>query len=118
MPMKKLKPAEANDGSYAGRVLAAFDTLRACRVCGCTQDHACQGGCWWTEDDLCSACDPRVSPSVGDRVTVAGETREVEVRKADRVIYSWPGKLAMRTLRIAAWQEWAMQAESYTAATS
>lgn len=29
---------------------------RACRVCGCTEDKACVGGCWWVEYDLCSAC--------------------------------------------------------------
>ena len=29
---------------------------RRCRVCGCTQNNACPGGCWWVEDDLCSAC--------------------------------------------------------------
>lgn len=35
-----------------------------CRVCGCTDDHACEGGCWWADLDewfarggpLCSAC--------------------------------------------------------------
>lgn len=27
-----------------------------CRVCGCTQDHACPGGCHWVEPNLCSAC--------------------------------------------------------------
>lgn len=29
---------------------------RACRVCGCTDDRACPGGCYWVEDDLCSRC--------------------------------------------------------------
>ena len=32
---------------------------RICRVCGCTQEHACEtdeGPCYWVEDDLCSAC--------------------------------------------------------------
>lgn len=29
---------------------------RACRVCGCTQNRACLGGCWWIDIDLCSAC--------------------------------------------------------------
>lgn len=29
---------------------------RACRVCGCTETNACEGGCWWVEHDLCSAC--------------------------------------------------------------
>lgn len=27
-----------------------------CRVCGCTEDAACDGGCSWVEPDLCSAC--------------------------------------------------------------
>lgn len=27
-----------------------------CRVCGCTQENACDGGCWWVEPDLCSRC--------------------------------------------------------------
>lgn len=27
-----------------------------CRVCGCTQNNACPGGCSWIEPDLCSAC--------------------------------------------------------------
>ena len=28
----------------------------ACRVCGCTDDHACEGGCHWIAAGLCSAC--------------------------------------------------------------
>ena len=31
---------------------------RACRVCGCTWNKACPGGCYWVEPDLCSACVP------------------------------------------------------------
>lgn len=27
-----------------------------CRVCGCSEGAACEGGCSWVEDDLCSAC--------------------------------------------------------------
>lgn len=27
-----------------------------CRVCGCTEDRACPGGCFWIEPDLCSRC--------------------------------------------------------------
>jgi hypothetical protein len=29
-----------------------------CRVCGCTNEQACPGGCSWVEPDLCSACAP------------------------------------------------------------
>ncbi len=28
----------------------------ACRVCGCTDEDGCPGGCWWVEPDLCSRC--------------------------------------------------------------
>lgn len=27
-----------------------------CRICGCTDDAACPGGCYWVESDLCSCC--------------------------------------------------------------
>jgi len=33
--------------------------IRRCRICGCTDDHACvteEGPCYWVEQDLCSAC--------------------------------------------------------------
>lgn len=37
----------------------------SCRVCGCTDERACEGGCWWVEDDLCSSC---VRPAVLEEV--------------------------------------------------
>lgn len=46
----------------------------ACRVCGCTDSAACPGGCWWVEEDLCSACEgvARGEPSWPVRLTLAG----------------------------------------------
>lgn len=36
--------------------------MQFCRICGCTHYFACDGGCSWIEDDLCSACaDPEES---------------------------------------------------------
>ena len=37
------------------------DDVARCRVCGCTEEEACEGGCTWVEDplddgDLCSRC--------------------------------------------------------------
>lgn len=32
----------------------------ACRVCGCTDERACEGGCSWVEPDLCSQCQLRI----------------------------------------------------------
>jgi len=50
---------------------ALFDKdPRFCKVCGCSSDHACPGGCHWVTDDLCSncvfsilTCDATVSPN-------------------------------------------------------
>src|SRR5258707_526671 len=37
-------------------LLFAIADEQACRVCGCTQNDACEGGCSWVETDLCSSC--------------------------------------------------------------
>lgn len=37
-------------------ILEQVDAKPVCRVCGCTEDNACLGGCYWVEPDLCSAC--------------------------------------------------------------
>lgn len=45
----------------AEAIVQFFTTLAdcaepTCRECGCTDDHACDGGCCWVEEDLCSSC--------------------------------------------------------------
>ena len=30
---------------------------RTCRICGCWELEACEGGCSWVGPDLCSACE-------------------------------------------------------------
>lgn len=37
-------------------VLSTVDTEPVCKVRGCTERNACPGGCWWVEENLCSAC--------------------------------------------------------------
>jgi hypothetical protein len=57
----------------------------ACRVCGCTEDAACESGCEWVEDplqgDLCSRCaeaagfldeDLRVAGCIHERSSAPG----------------------------------------------
>lgn len=41
----------------------------ACRVCGCTDERACDPPCWWVEDDLCSRCARPLYQSVVDSFT-------------------------------------------------
>jgi hypothetical protein len=38
------------------KLLEIVDAEPVCRVCGCTQNNACPGGCSWVEPDLCSSC--------------------------------------------------------------
>lgn len=33
-----------------------FTERGTCRVCGCTDERACPGGCVWAEPNLCSRC--------------------------------------------------------------
>lgn len=34
------------------------DGVRMCKKCGCTDFCACDNGCYWVEEDLCSECVP------------------------------------------------------------
>lgn len=40
----------------AGYEMCEHCEKQKCRVCGCTNKHACKGGCTWIEQDLCSKC--------------------------------------------------------------
>lgn len=42
--------------AYAEALLRIQGADRKCRVCGCDHFHPCPGGCYWVEEDLCSAC--------------------------------------------------------------
>lgn len=39
-----------------GEWIVPEDGAESCRVCGCTWNNACNGGCSWVEPGLCSTC--------------------------------------------------------------
>lgn len=45
--MSELKVKNKNEGD---------EVDKRCRVCGCTDSNACDGGCFWIAPDLCSVC--------------------------------------------------------------
>ena len=52
-----MPPFYCDDCGHEGeRTVFALADERRCRVCGCTDDRACPGGCHWVEEDLCSSC--------------------------------------------------------------
>ncbi len=49
--------AEQEALAIAQEVIAEHSPdVRTCRVCGCTDQHACEGGCYWVGPALCSRC--------------------------------------------------------------
>ena len=50
-----------------------LELIRTCRVCGCTDERACLGGCWWLDDqdDVCSSCAPFADSVVDARARFA-----------------------------------------------
>lgn len=46
------------------RVLDVRTGRSACRECGCTDNGACENGCYWVEPDLCSSCAPAAPKAV------------------------------------------------------
>ena len=64
--------------------------VRTCRACGCTDMHACPGGCYWVGADLCSACAPK---AVGDRLPItAAEAIASEHRFHQVIVLAWDGE--------------------------
>ena len=45
------------------------ETEAVCRICGCTQNNACQGGCYWVKPDLCSRCAEKLESDQKNKVT-------------------------------------------------
>jgi hypothetical protein len=61
-------------------------TEQVCRVCGCTDDNACSGGCWWVEEDLCSACAGEAENEDSDAELPPGVVLPVDLETGD-IIY-------------------------------
>ena len=57
--LERLHPMGAPElldlGDLADEVEEDQDTP-VCRKCGCRDDLACDAGCFWIEEDLCSSC--------------------------------------------------------------
>lgn len=51
------KMTEVIDLFYGNQLEDVFDPLTsACKRCGCTWNNACDGGCYWVSEWLCSSC--------------------------------------------------------------
>lgn len=67
-----------------------MNNVRTCRACGCTDLHACPGGCYWVSLDLCSAC---AKQSGGDRLPIAAAEHVARTHDFLQVIVlAWDGQ--------------------------
>lgn len=48
------------------------DKVEICRVCGCNDTHACEGGCSWVAPNICSRCGSKCKGC--DKIIVWGVT--------------------------------------------
>lgn len=76
-----------------GEHVVLADGAEACRVCGCTWNNACSGGCYWAEPGLCSSC-VNCEPASGDRaVKFARVGKRTAGRELDGVTHDgFPGE--------------------------
>ena len=56
-----------------------------CRVCGCTDAHACEGGCSWVDDEhtLCSRCAEKESPQPDPLALTPENVNQAHVAQAE-----------------------------------
>lgn len=47
--------ADFPDEALDKMATALMEPVRTCRHCGCTDEHACPGGCYWIAPDVCSS---------------------------------------------------------------
>lgn len=76
------KPLEVcEDCKLEGTQECEMCEKRVCRICGCTWNNACPGGCYWVEKDLCSEC-------VGE-VNIMAKYTEQEEKELNQQLVRW-----------------------------
>lgn len=86
------------DDTGAPRVPSTYGKI--CRACGCSQNDACDIGCSWVEDDLCSVCADDSPPPrlVYVHANAIGRIRFLTMMPADRMVLLVGPDAAVREL--------------------
>lgn len=81
--------------------LAPAAAVPTCRVCKCTEDRACVGGCYWMLPGLCSRCAERLEEEKQQRRAAAATTgvqRELAALDQHRAKRSKAGRSKLPTV--------------------
>jgi hypothetical protein len=54
--MEQLTAAGFDPAAVVRQLAPLVLGIAVCRMCGCTDVYGCDEGCYWIEDNLCSAC--------------------------------------------------------------
>jgi len=62
-----------------------------CRVCGCTYEHACAGGCGWAanEKDLCTTCETAIAAVAVWYEDAVKSSRTALKREVEKIAPAW-----------------------------
>jgi hypothetical protein len=87
-----------------------FDAVpRSCRDCGCTDEQACPGACFWVLPDVCSACATRqlreaglTQEALAIEIGLGGAQRRV-ARKLTEVAANAAGRASLNEIDVGGW---------------
>jgi ParB/RepB/Spo0J family partition protein len=73
------KPGTGEQGPGIGKKQSGGAGRGVCRECGCTERHACPGGCGWVDESqtLCTQCEPKVKKRIS---TIATGNRQAALK--------------------------------------
>lgn len=54
--MQRLAAAGFDPATVVRQLSPLILGIAVCRICGCTDVYGCDQGCYWIDDNLCSAC--------------------------------------------------------------
>ncbi len=56
---------QRSERDFLAAMGVSFEGELTCRECGCSDSLACEDGCWWAQDDLCSTCAAELEEEAG-----------------------------------------------------
>lgn len=55
-----------------------------CKICGCSDEKACKGGCVWVDENLCSRCEDiynHIIEKIAIKIINCSQKNEVKTKK-------------------------------------
>jgi hypothetical protein len=93
-----LASALAAGAEHLVPVCEVLETVRQCRICGCTDAEACAGGCSWSQPEICSTCAERQFRIDDQYLTTLREQEHAAKLQSSQVLAQMDAIAASRAL--------------------